>query len=181
MSKKPPELNPFVQTLAITGVWKLHHLPFKVSEGSKNTFAHSTLIDADNRVSIYTDNLLQWFFQLSPSAKDMFMWISHKIGYETDVIEMNEEKYCEETGVSRGTFHSAKSALTNRLIIPRTTRRNTYWVNPSYLYKGDRIKQFNRNVVQVNENPLKRSITADIGPAATALMQELPDSEGNDL
>ena len=164
MAKKPPETNPFVQALEIKGLWKLDIEEINGTEGaSKITQAKSNLIDIDERISVYTNGLLNWFKDLSSCAKDMFMYIGTHLGWEKDVIEIDEDRYCEEMEVSRRTFYAARQALTNRLIIPRTSRKNTYWVNPTYLFKGDRVMVYRGNVKPTNDNPLDklRSVRAD--------------------
>jgi len=156
MSKKTPETNPFVQALEINSVWKLEIEEINVGEsaGGKITQAKTKIIDVDDRVSVYSAGLLGWFKDLPASAKDMFMYIGAHLGWERDIIEMDEEKYCKMMDVSRNTFFSAKTALTNRLIIPRTSRKNTYWVNPAYLFKGNRVTSYPERVVETNTNPL---------------------------
>lgn len=159
MPKKNPENNPFVHSLEIKGVWKLDFEHKTKLEGNESsvTYAQSRLIDGDDRVSVYGDGLLNWFTPLSSSAKDMFMYIAIHLGYQRDVIELNEDDYCKLTGIGRTTFYKAKAELTNRLIVPRLSRRNTYWVNPSYLFKGSRIDKYPGCVIQSNENPLKHA------------------------
>lgn len=160
MAKKAPETNPFVQTLEIKAIWKLMF----TNNGTPNTDgqvamrekAEKILMDVDDRASIFTAHILVWFKELPSNAKDMFMWIAAHLHWETDVIQITEDTYCEEMKVSRATFFAAKSALVNRLIIPRASRKNTYWVNPTYLYKGSRLKQFPDQVVIQNTDPFER-------------------------
>jgi hypothetical protein len=155
MAKNTTETNPFVQSLVIPGFWKLETGDEDSSEGGSGFTAHVRLVDKDVRCQIFPAHLLMWFKDLPTSAKDMVIWITLHIAYNSDVVEIREDKYCEEMGISRSTFFSAKTAITNRLIVLRASRKNTYWVNPSYLFKGNRIKVFRANVVEENENPLK--------------------------
>lgn len=114
------------------------------------------LMDMDNRCSVFTDGLLSWFPTLTTSAKDMFIWICTRLPFEQDYLEMSDDKYCDEMQISRSTFFTSKAQLVNRLIIPRNSRKNTYWVNPSYLFKGDRVRNFRGQVTEGNENPVKK-------------------------
>lgn len=157
MAKKLEETNPFVQSLEIRGVWKLdfeHKTQLRGNESSV-TYAQSRIIDGDDRASVYSAGLMTWFKPLTSSAKDMFMYVAIHLGHEKDVIELTEDDYCQEMGVGRTTFYNAKTELTNRLLIPRKKRKNTYWVNPAYLFKGNRIAKFPDNIRTVNDNPLK--------------------------
>lgn len=158
MAKTTPETNPFVQSLVINALWKLEsHAEAAIEEGSiRGRSYKSRLIDIDERCTVYTEHLLSWFKDLTTSAKDMFMYIAHKLPLDKDYCELTEDKYCEDMKVHRNTYHNAKSALVNRLLIPRHSRKNTYWINPQYLYKGDRLKAFRARAVERNEDPLKK-------------------------
>lgn len=156
MAKKSDSTNPFCLNMEIPGLWKLRINNEEWVEGGLTSTAKADLIDIGHRISTFTDGILSWFPELSSSAKDMYMYIAHKLGYETDVIEITEERYCSEMNVSRPTFYRAKHELTDRLILPRSGRRNTYWVNPGYLYRGDRRKAYGDKIVETNENPLNK-------------------------
>ncbi len=156
MAKKADETNPFVQSLRIPAIWKLQTGKEEHHEESLSISLNARVIDTDIRCQIFPGNMLHWFKGLPTSAKDMVIWISLRIGFSTDVVEIREERYCEDLGISRATFYAAKAALTNHLIIPRTSRRNTYWVNPAYLFKGDRTKVYRSNLVMGNSNPLDK-------------------------
>lgn len=157
-TKSALEINPFVQALVINGYWRTKTTELGPQEESgRGIEIRADLIDADERCAVFTDHLLGWFSALAGSAKDMFMYVAHKLPYEKDYFELIEEKYCEDMKISRRTFHTAKTELTNRLLIPRTSRRNTYWVNPSYLFKGDRVKHFRAQVRERNVKPTLKS------------------------
>lgn len=158
MAKKTPETNPFVQALEIHCIWRMEFEQAIATDEytTEVRMAKAKLIETDDRASLYTAGLLSWFTDLSTSAKDMFMYIATKIGWEKDVIELDEETYCDVMKVSRNTFYNAKTQLTNRLLVPRTSRKNTYWVNPSYIFKGNRHERFKDRVIKTNENPLNQ-------------------------
>jgi len=160
MAKKTPEENPFVQIaldFTIYAIWKSAELrpagaPADMSLSNSRTFAY-TKFEVNSKASVYSDNgLLNIFPTLPSAAKDMFMYIVAKIQYESDVIELEEEKYMETMGVSRATFYSARKALTNRIIMERKERKNTYWVNPAYIFRGSRISKYPKNVKMVDKS-----------------------------
>lgn len=155
MAKKPDETNPFVQALVIKAVWKLNIEHWDEETEGSRAVAKVHQIDRDDRASVYTDGLLEWFKSLPSSSKDMFMYIATVLGWEKESVQLVEEKYCQEMGVARATFFAAKHELVNRLIIPKKSRKNMYWVNPSYLFKGSRTKVFPNNVVPINEHPFE--------------------------
>lgn len=115
----------------------------------------SFLIDVEDSTPVYTDRTLPLFKELSSCAKDMFMWICAHLGKNTDVIEIPEPKYCAEMGVASRTFFKAKAELLNRVIVPRESRSNTYFVSPLYIYRGSRIKAYPDNVMIKSKDPLE--------------------------
>lgn len=171
MPKKLPETNPFVQNgtgFKIEAIWKMEEL---VPNGAKRTSEYSTAgattfhaykYERDDRVAVYTKGILGMFSVLSSAAKDMMMFIASRIQYDSDVIELEEDRYCKIMNVSRSTFFAAKKELTNRLIIPRTSRKNTYWINPMYLFKGNRLEKYPESVVMVNNHPMDRAAKSEM-------------------
>lgn len=105
---------------------------------------------------MFTEYIFGWFKKLPVCAKDMFMYIVCHIGNKTDIIEIREDKYCLEAEVGHKTFYSARRALLNRLIIPRTSRKNTYWVSPFWVYNGNRMSKLKKYAVMQNEHPFKK-------------------------
>lgn len=160
MPKKLPETNPFVQKEAgfvIHALWKLDRFGTEEEHGVVGgNQARAYRLEIDDRTQLYTAHVLDLFKQLSSAAKDMFIYIAIKLPYNQDYLELDEVKYCAITGVSRATFYAAKQQLTNRLLIPRVKRNNTYWINPVYMFKGDRMKAFPHAVVTDNEHPFNK-------------------------
>lgn len=159
MAKNKEETNPFIYALEIEARWILIQGGKTKSEepaSSKQRY-EVALIDVENRCSVYTDVLLGWFKDLSTSAKDMVLWIAMKLPTTQDYLQIVEEDYSKEMECSRATFFASKTQITNKLIIPRTCRKNTYWVNPAYLYKGDRIDAFREKVVPNNDHPIHKN------------------------
>lgn len=154
-SKNNPETNPFVNTLEIKAKWIVEQQVINdVYEASQVVLASTRPVEVDNWCNIYTDHLLHVVIGMSSAAKDMIFWLLAHIGYEIDIIEIREDKYCEEMKVSGRTFYKARNELLNRFIIPRASRRNTYWINPTYFFRGKRAKSYPKNLVMMNDNPL---------------------------
>lgn len=152
MAKKATETNPFLHGLEIPAIHKLNPIE-RIAGG---TTISTRPLDTATRCAVYTDHIFNWFKGIPTAAKDMVLWIAHQLPYQQDYLEMDMEKYCKDMEVAQSTFYACRQALINHLIIPRVSRKNTYWVNPTYLYKGNRIKNFRDNVKFYNENPLDR-------------------------
>ena len=159
MAKKLPEINPFVQNstgFAVHAIWKMRKLGIGGGSESPSALYEVHPVDVDDRVQVYTDGLLGFFPLLNSAAKDMFIYIACKLPLDQDYLELPDDKYCKEMNVSRATFFNARKELINRIIIPRTTRKNTYWINPAYLFKGDRLNKFPESVRMMNTHPLDK-------------------------
>lgn len=166
MAKSTPETNPFVQKesgFRINAIWKMEELvasgDTREHEGPNDKSSsqwHAYRYETDDKVTLYTRDLLGVFPFLSSAAKDMLIYVAARVQYNSDVIELEEEKYCRVMDVARSTFFAAKKELTNRLIIPRTSRKNTYWINPSYLFRGNRMERFPTAIHMENDHPFER-------------------------
>jgi hypothetical protein len=183
MAKKAPETNPFVQIgqgFVINAVWKSEELTSSGEvpgdgSGSFSTQLRVYRFERDSRVSLYTDGLLGFFPGLSTSSKDMLLYIASRIQFNSDVIELEEDKYCVTMNVSRSTFFTARKELTNRIIVPRTSRKNTYWINPGYMFKGNRMEKYPEAVRMHNTHPFDKYRVPDLDP--DDVMHQLPDPE----
>lgn len=155
--KNNPETNPFLHTLVIEARWIVEQQVINdVYEAAELVLASTKPVEVDNWCNIYTTHFLHVVIGMSAAAKDMIFWLIAHLGYETDIIEMTEDKYCNDMQVSGRTFYKARTELLNRFIIPRASRRNTYWINPTYLYRGKRAAAYPQNLHMQNENPLNR-------------------------
>lgn len=160
MPKKQPESNPFVSKASgftIKAMWKLEKLTSgSVTEhtsGGKIQWCPYRL-EVNDRASVYTEDILELFAQLSSGAKDMFMYVAAKLPYGKDYIELDEIRYCDVMKVAHATFFRSRKDLLNKLLVPRADRKGTYWVNPTYMFKGARMEKYPEAVVMLNDHPL---------------------------
>lgn len=82
------------------------------------------------------------------------MYLLSRLQLDKDIIQIEETQYCRDMGVSHATYYKARKELINRVIIPRTSRRNTYWVNPNVMFRGSRIKKYPDLIYATNRNPV---------------------------
>lgn len=178
--KKKSELqehNPFTESLIIKAIWRenksyIQHTGVNVS---------LSLMDADPHTSVYTERTLSLFKELNGSAKDMFIWVCSKLTYGQDYLEIREGKYCEEMGVSRPTFQSARNALLNRVIAPRKLRSHTYYINPSYFYRGRRVEAYPNNILVKSAPKMVKLEDDDIKVSGDNLPLQVPGMEIPDM
>jgi hypothetical protein len=162
MSDKIEEINPFSVNLEIPVVYLT----------KKDTFGAGIRYSATPRelntfVCLYTGSTLQMFRKLSPSSKDMMMYIMEKLNrlgeVDRDYLQLREEEYMEEMECSRSTFIRAKTELLNVVIIPRKSRKGTYWFNPLYFFKGSRMRKYTDKLISVQspEEQLEKLMQAE--------------------
>lgn len=144
--------NPFVQSLVIPCIWKLT----PPSDQTEGRVIRSYLVDVEDNTQVYTERTLKLFKELPSASMVMFMWICSKLPKNTDYIEINEEKYCKEMGISPRTFFTAKQGLLTKVITVRESRANTYFVSPLYIYRGQRQKAYPDNIKVLNKDPLEQ-------------------------
>ena len=82
------------------------------------------------------------FKVLSQAGRNLFLYIMATIGKEKDTINLHTEKICNEMGISRNTAGTAKDSLVDNGVICHR-KGNEYWVNPFFIFRGDRIKYYN--------------------------------------
>jgi hypothetical protein len=135
--KKQVESNPFTADFVIEAS-EIRHSGLAVS-----------IIERNRPMSVWSNGaVLKAIVQFSPSAKDMIFYIINHLGEATDTIEIEYERYKVKTGldISLRTFQRAILELTNKIIADRPARKNTYWVNPAVLYRGNRIRNYPTHV-----------------------------------
>ena len=82
----------------------------------------------------YDDKLL---FSTSYKTRDLLLYILLNIKKNTDYIDLVQTKVCNKTNLSRNSFYSAVKELTVLNIICKKQIRQ-YWVNPKYIFNGNR-------------------------------------------
>lgn len=83
---------------------------------------------------------------LSSSAKELLMWIIYELDPSKDYFWLNRERYMAEMNIkSKTTVTNAVSELLTTYIQP-TRVREIYFINPDYMFNGNRIRQFPDNV-----------------------------------
>lgn len=86
---------------------------------------------------------------LSPRALQILVWIGMSIDNGNDYIEVTRDNCMKELNItSHTTFLSAvKELYKMNFIAPTGQSKDSYWINPHYLFKGDRLESFKENRV----------------------------------
>ena len=69
-----------------------------------------------------------------------------------DNIFINYERYCNEFNVAYNTCTEAVTDLIKAGLITPTLIKRVYWINPLFLFTGNRIKKYPDSVKIVNKS-----------------------------
>lgn len=155
MSKIAPEIveiNPFLSSFEI-------HCYYRTSEsGPTEQTAKSvtfTLTEVDAKVSVYQKHLMAVVKQMTGSSPLLFFYLLSHIGWESEKIELKEDKLCASCGFSPATCRRAIAELKTLSILVRAKRKDTYWINPALFFRGSRLECFPDNIVAPEKRPEK--------------------------
>lgn len=87
---------------------------------------------------------------LTPRAKDLLLWFIYEVKNNKDWLWLNKKRYMEECGLqSVNTYKSALNDLIKHNFIGLTVIKDVFWINPHYIFNGNRVKCFQKQVKQV--------------------------------
>lgn len=150
-------MNPFLKTeFGKLNVIKVHSTTNTINVkdipedgiivGKYKTEISSYLIEQQERTSVYrysyVINVL--FKHLTSSGRDLLLYIIYKLPKEQDWINLKYDKVLNEMGVSRATLSRAIQNLVDNAYITKKAQSD-YWVNPTLIYKGNRLAYYNEN------------------------------------
>jgi len=149
--------NPFLDTEEIVLI-KLYERRYRVStEDIPEDGIITDLTDVDEKITFYyaeqkdktsiyhhsyVERILDKF---TPSSMKLFLWIAYKLARNEDSIQLPYHKVGKKLKFSSSkTFYNAVNNLIAINIIAKKAR-GEYWVNPLYLFNGNRIKYYKEN------------------------------------
>ena len=88
--------------------------------------------------------------QLNSNAKNLFLWIVFEIQPKTDYIHINKADTSKELNISIKTLERAIKELCNKItifgvntqIIQMSKEIDVYFINPAFIFSGDRKKKY---------------------------------------
>lgn len=143
-------VNPFVQELIVrVRDFKTGKI-VEDADGIKD-FEYAEA-EYDPHTKIYTTVMdRQIINMLSPKAKDLYLFLIYSLTTGKDYFWFNKQRYMEELQIkSNTTVHNAITELIRYGIIIYTVYRDVYWINPGFLFAGNRVKKYKSNVKVVS-------------------------------
>lgn len=117
------------------------------SEDDTNTYVEKNkfYVERQRKTNVYfetqtdIDELL--YANLTQKGRDVFLYLIYHIPENQDYINLKLSNVRAKTGISRGAIITALQALKQAgIITPK--EQSVYWVNPFYIFKGNRINYF---------------------------------------
>lgn len=147
------EINPFVKDLVINVGGKVVDYYTYIKDKSNYDLQGNpptVYLEREEKVYFYTrrkKSLRAKLGKLSGSAAQLLLWIICSINYGEDFIRFTDKEFLDDTGVSYYTLRNAKKELIENDIIAKfESRSKFYWINPSVIFKGSRVKKFPDNI-----------------------------------
>lgn len=88
-------------------------------------------------------------FMLTPMGKNMFLYLLHRVEQASDMIKITPEMFNEYMGLKSITsyYNGVNDLHKMGVISPVVGHKHTYWINPSIMFVGSRIRKYPDNVV----------------------------------
>jgi len=141
------KINPFLSNKEFhIKLVQIYHTKYIGSGPYMEEVTRKYPVEEQQKVSMYkignnTEFCTYLFKVLSQSGRNLFLYIMATIGTEKDTINLNTEKMCNEMGISRNTAAGARDDLKDNGVIVHD-KGNVWWVNPFFIFRGDRIKYY---------------------------------------
>ena len=101
-------------------------------------FLRTRVVDTENFAKVYKLGFQQ-FADLKPSTLAVFQFIVQCLTPNRDDFYFFVEDAMESTKYSKMTIYRALSELCNKNIIARGRTEEQYYINPMYVFNGDRV------------------------------------------
>lgn len=114
------------------------------------------LYDAQGRTSLYhSKDCDAVYMLLSPVSLKLLLHIAGRMSAGKDWYKLNKDLFCRLAGVSsHNTYNKAVNELVRYCVIIGTHYKDVYWVNPMFMFNGDRCKKYPNNVKIISEREL---------------------------
>jgi hypothetical protein len=96
-------------------------------------------VDNEKFVKIYTGNLSHWF-ELSMPAQKIMQYVIMFLPRNSDVVRLNIARLKTFSGYKSDTsLYDSINELINKRIIAKCDIQELYFINPGYIFNGDRV------------------------------------------
>lgn len=143
------ELNPFIvnNPIEVIALPKKHAIKESDDLSSPLDKLMDThyLHDSQDKTSVFRQNKSVMyeimFGRLTDKSRSLFLYIMYSLNKNEDYVTLSAKKIKEHIGMSKRTLIEALKELKRCSIIVNKSR-SVYWVNPMYLFNGNRIEYY---------------------------------------
>ncbi len=145
-------MNPFVQNfkLELIQVSKSKKIidTDDISDGiimKYETVSKTFMIEKQHKTTVYEIPFIETVLfrnDMKSNGRDLLLYIIYNMVDNQDWINLKQDKVTKQMGNSKPTLISAISQLEDAAIICKKSQ-SEYWVNPFYIFKGNRIAYYN--------------------------------------
>ena len=116
-----------------------------------NEYNYTSILEKETYCKVFNRSTLRIHIgSLTTKARDLFLWIIYEKESGDDLIAINVDRYRLEFNVSYNTYRAALDELIFQGILALTSVDRLYWINPLFIFSGNRIKKYPNNVNIVN-------------------------------
>lgn len=115
----------------------------------QTVFMRTKMVDSETFAKVYKIGFSA-FADLKPSVMKVFQYIICQLVPNRDNFNLYVEDIIEETGIHKATIYRALGDLCERQIIARGRNEYEYYINPLYVFNGNRVT-FITNWININE------------------------------
>jgi len=145
--------NPYRNTLAISATKVIDSNTFVYSKEGE-AIPVERLIEKQKSTKIYQcTGCKERVYNLSPSAKSLYLYILYNLKVNVDWIHLNRDWYMKKNNVkSINTYKEAVKELSRyEFIIPTAEYKDVMWINPVLFFSGDRMRKYPDKVIVEND------------------------------
>lgn len=150
MNKKPEkveESNPFLFNFEIKYYWGVY-------VNSETGESMPYMRESDTKVNVYQKHLMSIVRKMTGSTPLVFFYILAHLGSKSEKVELKWDVVTEDCGISKSTYCRSIEELKTLAVIVRAKRKDTYWVNPAFCFRGSRLKAFPSMIVDSSKPKL---------------------------
>ncbi len=104
----------------------------------QTVFVRSKMVDTETFAKVYQAGFTA-FADLKPSVMKVFQYITSQLRPDNDKFNLYVEDIIEATSLHKATVYRALAALCDREIIARGRSDTDYFINPMYVFNGNRV------------------------------------------
>lgn len=121
----------------------------------QTVFMRTKMVDTETFAKVYQMGF-QAFADMKPSVMKVFRFIISQLRPDNDKFNLYIEDIIEETKLHKATIYRALAVLCDREIIARGRSEYDYFINPMYVFNGNRVT-FITNWINANAPDYKTS------------------------